>query len=311
LRRVGQPEVDQVRHLARVFAAHDHAVGSGLSAHAVVAQLSSSAHLLAGRFPRDGVRQHLFSAVAELADVAGGMCFDAGNHPRAQHCFRFAVECATEANDWALRAKALSGLANLAVHRGRPDEALSMSEMALVRADRLTPLVRAVMHTRHARALGLAGGSREIDCRTATRQAEDSYAAAGDGEEPEWIAYYDAAHLERDVGRALLQLAVNGGNHTQAQARLHTAIARFPEEPSRGKTLAIANLAHLTMARDDPQHAATLGGQTLDSLGLIRSDRVFEALRQLRAASRRHPTIPAVRDLNHRISTTLRTSAAG
>ncbi|MGH3600800.1 MAG: hypothetical protein ACRDQH_11070, partial [Pseudonocardiaceae bacterium] len=236
------------------------------SPQAVVAQLSTSAGLLDGTFFQEAVRQQLFSAVADLADVAGGMCFDAALHSQVERCFRFAVGCATEVGDWSMRAKALSGLANLAVHQGRPDDALSFSEMALVRADRLTPVVRAVMHTRHARALGFSGSDRETDCMDATHHAED-YFAVGSGDEPAWIAYYGPAHLERDLGRALMHLAVNGGDYAQAQERLSAAIERFPNQPSRGKTLAIANLAHLVMARDDPAHAVTLGNEALASIG--------------------------------------------
>jgi len=254
-RQIGTVEVDQVRYLARLFANQDHLPGSGLSAQAVVTQLSISADALGGRFASDAVRHQFFAAVAEMADVAAGMCFDAGTHTQAERCFRLAVGCATESGDWPMRAKALSGLANLAVHQDNKDDALSFSEMALVRADRLTPLVRSVMHTRHARALGLAGGQRQDDCMTAVRHAEDFFSTASGGNEPAWISYYGAAHLDRDIGRALLHLAVNGGDYQQAQQRLSTAVARFPEQPSRGKALALANLAHLTMARDDPAHA--------------------------------------------------------
>lgn len=169
-RHVGVADVEQVRHLARMFASEDHMVGGGWSSQAVVAQLHTSAELLHGRFFQETVRQHFFSAVAELSDIAGGMCFDAGSHQQTERCFRFAVACATEGDDWAMRCKALSGLSNLAVHQGRTDDALSFSEMALVRADRLTPLVRAVMHTRHARALGLSGGGRLHGGRTPGRR---------------------------------------------------------------------------------------------------------------------------------------------
>jgi len=299
-RRIGQAEVDQVRHLARMFAGQDHVFGSGLSADAVVTQLSKSAQLLEGRFTTEATRTRLFSAVADLADVAGGMCFDAGGHGQAQRCFRFAVGAATEAGDWAMRAKALSGLANLAVHQGKPDDALSFAEIALVRRDCLSPVVHAVMHTRHARALGLSGSHRESDCLTATDRAQEAFAGRG-GDEPDWIAYYGTAHLERDLGRALLHLALNGGDHRVAQTHLTTAVSRFPAAHSRGRTLAMANLAHLTMARDDPHHAATLGHAVVDAVGPIRSDRVFDALRQLRTAARPHRTIPTVRQLNGRL----------
>jgi transcriptional regulator with XRE-family HTH domain/tetratricopeptide (TPR) repeat protein len=306
--RIGQAEVDQVRHLARMFATQDHLMGSGLSSQAVVTQLDISADLLDGQFAHEAVREQLFAAVADLADVAGGMCFDAGSHAQAERCFRFAVGCATEAADWSIRAKALSGLANLAVHQGRPDDALSFSEMALVRADRLTPLVRSVMHTRHARALGLNGGHREADCITAVRQAED-YFSRQNGDEPDWLTYYGPAHFERDCGRALLYLGVNGGAYAEAQQHLEAAVARFPSQQSRGKTLAMANLAHLTMVRDDPSRAVDLGNEALASIGLVRSDRVFEALRQLRLAGKQHRAMPGVRELNQRIDRVLRSTS--
>ncbi|MCA1702922.1 MAG: hypothetical protein LC808_06465 [Actinobacteria bacterium] len=133
---------------------------------------------------------------------------------------------------------------------------------------------------------------------------------ASNGDEPVWITYYSPAHLERDLGRALLYLAVNGGDYRPAQQRLSTAVERFPTQLSRGKTLAMANLAHLTMARDDPAQAVALGHQTLDALGSIRSDRVFQSLRQLREAGTQHRAMPAVRELNQRVDQVLRGRAA-
>jgi hypothetical protein len=304
-RRVGPADGDQVRHLARMFVSQDHLFGGGGSAQAVLAQLTDSANLLDGQFTSDVVRQDVFSAVAELADTAGGLCFDAGLHQHAQRCFRFAVGCATEAADWPMRAKALSGLANLAVHQGRADEALSLSEMSLLRADRLTPVVRSVMHTRHARALGAPGHERESDCLAAVGRAEDCFASTT-SDEPDWIAYYDRSRLERDCGRALLGLALSGSDHREAQRRLHAAIASFPAGHSRGKALATANLATLTMARDDPDYAVELGNAALDSMEAVRSDRVLDALRQLRTASRSHHDRPTVRDLNQRLNQVLR-----
>ena len=307
-RRVGRAEVDQVRRAARLFASQDHRYGGGLSCQAIVAQLNASVNLLESRFTTESVRRQLFSAVADLADTAAGVCFDAGLHQQAERCFRFAVGCATEANDWAMRAKALSGLANLAVHVRRPDDALSYAELSLVRADRLAPVVRSVMHSRHARALGLAGRHRQVDCTAAVGRAEDWFSAdPGDG--PEWLSYYGPAHLERDLGRALLLLALNGGGYTDAQRRLTAAVERFADGHSRGRALAVANLAHLTMAWSDPERAVGLGNEALTAVGSVRSDRVHDALRNLRTAGQRHRTLPAVRELNQRLDEALRRTA--
>jgi len=188
-------------------------------------------------------------------------------------------------------------MANLAVHQTRPDDALSYAEMALVRADRLTPMVQAMMHSRHARALGAVGQEREADCLAAVGRAEDAF-AAGTGDEPEWITYYDESRLERDNGRALLGLALNGGAYKEAERRLRTSIQRFPAGHHRGKALAMANLATLTMAHDDPLRGAELGRDALAAVGAVRSDRVSDAFRQLQTAAAPHRKLAAVRELN-------------
>ncbi|WNV88262.1 helix-turn-helix domain-containing protein [Umezawaea sp. Da 62-37] len=308
-RRIGQADVDHVRHLARLFACQDHQYGGHLSARAAVAQLSASAELAEGTFATASVRADLFSAVAELADTTAGVCFDAGLHVHAERAFRFGVGCATESGDWSMRAKALSGLANLSVHQGRSDDALSFAEMALVRADRLSPKVGAMVHTRHARALGLIGVHRADDCRAAVTKAEDLFGGATTSTEPAWLSHYGQAHLERDAGRALLHLALGGGDHHDARQRLESAIIRFPEGHSRGKALARANLAVLLMTRDDPREAVEVGDEALAAVGAVRSDRVDDALRQLAEAARRHPKMDDVRDLARRVERTLATTA--
>lgn len=297
VRRVGLPEVEQVRHAARMFANQDHLFGGGMAAQAAMTQLSASAQLLDGQFATASSRHALFAAVGDLADTVAGMCFDAGLHEQAERCFRFAVGCATEAADWSIRAKALSGMANLAVHQTRADDALSYAEMALVRADRLTPMVQSMMHSRHARALGAVGQERETDCLAAVGRAEEAFAASS-GDEPEWITYYDQSRLERDNGRALLGLALNGGTYDEAERRLRTSIQGFPAGHHRGKALAMANLATLTMAHDDPLHGAELGRDALAAVGAVRSDRVSEAFRQLQTAAVPHRKLTAVRELN-------------
>jgi hypothetical protein len=62
------------------------------------------------------------------------------------------------------------------------------------------------------------------------------------------------------------------------------------------------------MAWDDPAHAVQLGHEALAYTDAMRSNRVLEALRQLRTASRKHRTMPAVRELNHRVDQALRSA---
>jgi transcriptional regulator with XRE-family HTH domain len=303
--RIGTTEIEQVRHMARMFNSQARMFGGGLSAQGVVAQLSGTADLLNGSFATQAVRQEMFLAISDLAYITAGTCIDAGSHQHAERCFRFAVGCATESGNWPMRARALTGMANLAVQQGRTEDALSFAEMALVRADRLTPMVRSVVHSRHARALAMPGRTREADCIAAVGRAEEQFAASS-GDEPEWLAYYGQADLDGDCGRALLGLAFSGGDYSTAAQRLTSSITLFPNGSARVKARTMADLAALTMARDDPARAVQLGGEALACAETIRSDRVLEGLRQLRTASRKHRTMPAVRELNHRVDQALR-----
>ncbi|WP_051028818.1 MULTISPECIES: helix-turn-helix domain-containing protein [Nocardia] len=307
-RRLGVGDVERIRKRARALARQDHAFGGELSARDALAVLTRTTDTVHARFPSDGVRRDYLRALAELADTTAGVAFDAGLHTPAHHAFAWAVQCANAAGDLELHTKALTGLANLAVHRNRPDDALTYAEMALVRADLLPTRLRAIAHTRHARALGALGAHRGHDCLTAVHHAEDTF-TVDDGRTPDWIAYYTPAHLHRDNGRALLYLSTHGaGDFQHAHTRLNDALAQFPAGYSRGKALAAANLATLVMARDDPHHAVTLGQHALQALDDIHSDRVNHALGQLHDACLRHPDIDDVQALRHQLDAALSTA---
>jgi hypothetical protein len=57
-----------------------------------------------------------------------------------------------------------------------------------------------------------------------TERARYVNGGLGTGDEPEWITYYDQSRLERDNGRALLGLALNGGAFDEAERRLCSSI---------------------------------------------------------------------------------------
>ncbi|WP_328614555.1 hypothetical protein OHS18_42050 [Amycolatopsis sp. NBC_00355] len=63
----------------------------------------------------------------------------------------------------------------------------------------------------------------------------------------------------------------------------------------------MANLATLTMAHDDPLHDAELGRDAPAAAGAVRSERVFDAFRQLQTAATPYRQLAAVRELNQDI----------
>ncbi|MGH3951893.1 MAG: helix-turn-helix domain-containing protein, partial [Pseudonocardiaceae bacterium] len=158
--RVSATEIEQIRTAAQVFAGWDHTYGGGLAREAVQAQLRWSAGLLTATCPAR-LRPELLSALGCLAHTCGFMAFDAYAHDDARRIFRFALACAEEAGDWELRAKVLSSMARQAIWTGQPDKGLTLTEHALVRADRLTATERTMLYTAQARAQAKMGRVRE------------------------------------------------------------------------------------------------------------------------------------------------------
>lgn len=82
-----------------------------------------------------------------------GACFT----PLSERILAFATHCAEEADDWHLRAKALSWRARQAVWVGDADAGLTFARLGLVRGDRITATERAMLNTAVARAFGRLG----------------------------------------------------------------------------------------------------------------------------------------------------------
>jgi hypothetical protein len=301
--RVGATEIEQTHTAARVFQSWSFTYGGGLARDAVMGQLRWSAGLLEATCPAR-LRPELFSAVGTLADVAGFMAVDAGAHEEARRVFSFALACAEEAKDWPLRATILTDMAAQAIGTGQPDEGLTLTKLALVRADdRLTAIERSLLHTDRARAL--AKMRRVNETLTAIGTADDHFAHSTPANNPPLMAYHNTAFHAANTGHALVDLAILGHDPGQATDRLTTAVAGLTTGCARPLARCQARLASLTMATGDPLQAATIGHEALDAAGTIRSRFAADDLRELSRHAAAHQNLDEVADLRHRIGTLL------
>ena len=296
---VGPAEIQGIRQAAVMFGTWDHAYGGGLVREAVAAQLRYSAQLLMARCA-DRHRRDLYTAVGFLGHTAGFMAFDAYAHDDARNMFRFALACAEEAADWHLRAKILSSMARQAIWCGDPDTGLTLVELAMVRADRLTHTERAMLLSARARAL--AKLRRTQDTLTTVGIADDEFSHAAPDNDPDWMRYYDTAQHRGDTGHALWDIAMTGQFVTEATERLRQAVAGHTDTYARSRAISGIKLASLTMVTGDPQQASVIGRRTLAAAGAIRSRRAADDLRQLRTLTARYDRIDEVAELRHAIA---------
>jgi transcriptional regulator with XRE-family HTH domain len=296
--RIGATDIEQVRTAARVFESWGCTYGGGFAREAVMGQLRWSAGLLEATCP-DRLRPELFSAIGDLADVAGYMAVDANAHKEGRRAYRFALACTEEAEDWSLRAEVLSSMAKQAIWTGQPDDGLTLAEHALVRPDRLTAATRALLHTDRGRAL--ARMRRINETLTAIGIADEHFAHVSPDNEPPFMACYSNVRHAQLTGQPLAELAILGRDPGEATNRLTAAIAGHAISNARAQAVCLIKLAILTMAIGDPVQAATIGHQALDLAGTIRSRRVADDLRELARYTTAHQHLDEVAHLRYRI----------
>jgi hypothetical protein len=301
---VGAREVSEVRSAAQAFGNWDARYGGGFVREAVMAQLRFAVQLLNAQCSEQ-TRGELLSAVGYLGHVTGFMAFDAYAHDDAQRMFRFALGCAEEAGDWHLRAKILSSMARQAIWCGDPDSGLTFSEMALVRADRLTATEQAMLHTARARALGKLHRSQET--LMAVGNADEAFGHAEPSNDPPWMAYYDVAQHAGDTGHALWELAVQGRFVTDATKRLEQAASGHGDGAARSRAISQTKLASLVMVAGDPVEAAVLGTGALEIATPIKSRRAADDLRMLSGYARAHKHVDQVVELREHIDSAVAT----
>ncbi|MBV9141128.1 MAG: XRE family transcriptional regulator [Pseudonocardiales bacterium] len=307
-RRVGASDIAQIRDATQGFASWGRVYGGGAILDAAMGQLHWAAGLLEAICP-DPLRPELHAAVGDLAQTAGYIALETGAHAEARQIFSFALACAEQAKDWNLRAMILSSMAEQAISTGQPDEGLTLTELALVRPDWLTPAARSLLHT--TRGLTLARMRRVQDTLTAIGTADEHFAHATPDNEPSFTAGYTDAHHALLTGRPLGELAILGRDPGEATTRLITGAAGYPAGAVRARAVCLTKLASLTMATGDPRHAVTIGNEALEVAGTLRSHRTTEELRELFRHAATHQDLEEVAELRHRICTLVCTDNPG
>jgi transcriptional regulator with XRE-family HTH domain len=293
-RSVSTADIAHIRSVARFFNAWDYSHGGTTMRETVSAEIAHAMRLISVPCS-ERLRSQLFAAVGYLGVVGGALLFDSHEHDLARRIFAFATECAEEASDWHLRAKALSWRARQEIWLGDADAGLTYAELGLVRNDRLTATERAMLHTATARSFAKLG--RVQDTLRSVGHADDSFADSDRAEDPPWMAYYDRAQHLGDTGHALFDLALGGHHVALATSRLADAVAGHSDDYIRSRAFSRFKLAELTMRTGDPHHAVTIADAALLDAQDVHSRRLDQVTAELVRASARHRRIPEVAHL--------------
>ncbi|OLB81588.1 MAG: hypothetical protein AUI14_02780 [Actinobacteria bacterium 13_2_20CM_2_71_6] len=203
---VGEPDVDTIRRVTSTFRALDNQYGGGHIRVPVVRFLDAEVAplLLNGRYDKT-VGGALFSAAAEMAQLAGWAAYDCGLNRLAQMHFIQALSLALGAADRPLGAEILAAMSHQSAYLRAPVEAVDLARAAgRVAADAGVAAISAEAAVLEAQGHAVAGD--EAACASALDRAERALDRADRTSDPQWIGYFDEAYLSARFGHCFAAL---------------------------------------------------------------------------------------------------------
>ena len=261
-----------------------HAGGAVVRPHALAALRSATAMRDASCTP--AVRLNLEVAVALLADLAGWVTFDCGDHASARQLFLLGVHAGRESCDFGVRAFVACGLARQEIHTGNWAGGLELTQLASTAAEVFTPNAIAMLHT--VKAFGYARKGDTAQCRRYIGAATDTYQPDSIANDPSWIRYFTPTQLEGDLANALCDLVLVGVDVPDQTAhrialieRLSTAFQQYSSDRARSKAITATRLATLLYLEGEHRIGHQMADEAISLAGQIRSARLAAHLRVL------------------------------
>ncbi|MGV9383593.1 helix-turn-helix domain-containing protein [Nonomuraea sp. NPDC003707] len=295
-RHVTAADVEGVRATVRRFEALDHRYGGGHARKAAVLFLQGEvASLLHGSYT-DRVGLQLFAVAAQLTYKTGAMAYDLALHATARRYFLQALNLAHAADDRPLGGKVLALASHQANFVGEYQEAVDLARAAKYgAAGRATPTVHAMYCAMEARALASLGDRR--NCYAALAEAERAFAQRREGEDPDWIGYFDEAEFHDEFGHCFAAL------RDTREALVHTELALSESSATYRRSRTFCRLiqagVHVTSPkprRCDVEQACATATTALAMAGELKSKRVHTYVDRFNALLAPYAREPIVAD---------------
>lgn len=294
---VGMESVEIMREWTQTFRRVDNRFGGGHSLTQIGHYISSEVEpkLRDGRC-NNKVRFELFSAAAELYQLAGWMSYDVGNVQQGRKCLSRALRLCQEAGNHLFAAELWAGMSHQASFQRKPDDAVDFALAAKDRASKSNNhalLAEAAVMEAH----GLAQLGDKRASIAALQEAETEFCRIRKDATPDWMSYFDEAYLSAKFGHTLKDL----GEAKEAE-RFARRSLQMSDGYDRGRMFNTALLACTLADQDDVEQAASTGALAVQMAGQVRSVRTTAYLSDVAMRLRRHEATPAVQQLFKRMT---------
>jgi hypothetical protein len=290
---VGLGEVQAIRETVRLFLGLDFRYGGGHARTALAQFFEHTVMPLLSRNYSADVGKELFAAAAEAAELLGWTAYDLGQHGLAQRYLIQSLRLAQAGNDRTLSARVMASLSHQANYLGHYQAAAQLARAAQEGArSTVTPAVMAMFLAMEARALAGAGDARATS--SVLCEAELAFARSDPANEPQWIAYFDAAELAGEAAHCFRDLRLPSRTQEFVMRAIETTA------PGYERTLAFVRLVHAAslIHQESPEEAVHLATSVINDAGPLKSARYVRYLHDLQTELVQFSSVPAVRDFN-------------
>jgi tetratricopeptide (TPR) repeat protein len=296
---VGMTDVRMIREMTQTFRKLDNRFGGAHARSALTTYLACEALPLVhtGRY-RSDVHHELFTAVAELFQLAGWMAYDVGEATSGCRYLRQAIRLCQDVGDEALMGEMLAGMSHQAARFGSPALAIDLARAGKDQGKK-AGLPALVAESAVMEAHGLALAHDVSGYLTALRESERAFATTQNRDRPPWLVYFDTAYLAGKFGRCFRDL----GRPVEAE-RFARRSLEMTDGYDRVKLFNLVLLAAALADQRKVEEACEIGRQALCIAPDVRSVRTTADLADLARRLTPFHAEPAVQMLKEQMTTT-------
>lgn len=291
-RAVGMTDVRMIREMTQTFRRLDNRFGGAHARSALTTYLACEALPLVhtGRYHSD-VHHELFTAVAELFQLAGWMAYDVGEATSGCRYLRQAIRLCQDVGDEALMGEMLAGMSHQAARFGSPALAIDLARAGKDQGKK-AGLPALVAESAVMEAHGLALVHDVSGCLAVLRESERAFATTQNRDRPPWMAYFDTAYLAGKFGRCFRDL----GRPVEAE-RFARRSLQMTDGYDRVKLFNLVLLAVTLADQRKVDEACEIGRQAVCIASTVQSVRTAADLADLSRRLAPFRAEPAVRML--------------
>lgn len=292
--RVGMGQVADMQQRVHGLRLADDVLAGGDLMRPALRELRKAVRIFREHSYTDLTGRQLLIQIGELAQIAGWIASDAGQHAEAERIYRLGLSAATQAEDRMLAGNLAGSLAYQFSNTGRELEGLDLSRAALNGAGPdAPPKARALYFDRVAWAATKVGGTENAQqaMRALGNASEALTEDSGTTEEPAYLYWVDAGELQVMESRVYTELR----RPLRAVPLLREVLGKYDATHTRELALYLSWLAVAYADANEPEEAAATAERVLSLSADVASERTAERVRVVLARLAEYANVPEVR----------------